>query len=186
MIEYIRLLPLFKSLHIFGFVAWFAGLFYLVRMFVYHAEASREMEPRRGILTQQFNLMEWRVYSIICNPALIITWVFGTAMLLLNPAYLSQGWMHIKLLLLAGLTAYHLYCKKIIRDLEAGRSTMSSHQFRLFNEVPTLFLLSIVLLAVYRNGLNGLYALAGLIGFGILLMMGVKAYKRARETGKAR
>ncbi len=173
---------LFKSLHIIGFVAWFAGLFYLVRMFVYDVEAEERPEPERGILKKQFNLMEWRVYRIICNPAMMITWAFGLAMLFWNGLdwLAANGWMHLKLLLLVGLTIYHLWTKRIIKQLESGGLPYSSFQFRLWNEVPTLFLVAIVLLAVYRNTLNFVYAFLGILVFGLLLFLGAKAYKRAR------
>ncbi len=177
------MLFLFKSLHIVGFVAWFAGLFYLVRMFVYHREAHDEAQPKRDILTQQFNLMEQRVYKIICNPAMMLTWICGLAMIFLYgwEWFKVNSWLHIKLVLLLGLTYYHLWCKKMIIKLENGDFKMSSHRWRLLNEVPTVFLLAIVLLAVYRNALDFAYALAGIMGFMILLMMGVRAYRKARE-----
>ena len=98
----------FKSLHIIGFVAWFAGLFYLVRMFVYHVEAMEMEEPKRAILIQQYELMEGRVYKIICNPAMMLTFTFGIGMLVVNPGYFSMGWMHIKLTLLVLLLAFGL------------------------------------------------------------------------------
>ena len=156
----INALFFFKSLHVIGFVSWFAGLFYLVRMFVYYVEASEKNEPERGILTQQFLQMQERVYKIICNPAMMITWIGGLSMLGLGlftdqvPNYLSiengtPGWMHLKLVLLIGLLFYHLRCKKIIKNLKAGTNKLTPFQFRLFNEIPTLFLVGIVFTAVY-------------------------------------
>ncbi len=175
-----------KALHIFGFVAWFAGLFYLVRMFVYHVEAADKAEPERAILQKQFNLMEWRVYKIICNPAMMITWTCGLGMLYMNGMewFKLNSWMHIKILLLILLTVYHVYTKSIIRKLEKGELPFNSFQFRLLNEVPTLFLLAIVLLAVIKNNLNFLYAFGGILAFGFVLYMATKAYKRRRERGK--
>lgn len=173
----------FKSLHIVGFVAWFAGLFYLVRMFVYHREAQDDEQPKRDILTQQFNLMEWRVYKIICNPAMMLTWICGLIMLYLYgwEWFKVNSWIHFKLVLLLGLTGYHLWCKGMIRKMETGHLGISSFRWRLLNEVPTVFLLAIVLLAVYRNALDFIITLLGLIGFMILLMIGARAYRRARE-----
>lgn len=170
-----------KALHIVGFVAWFSGLFYLVRMFVYHEEAMDRPEPEQSILKKQFNIMQRRVYKIICNPAMMITFVGGFGMLILNPAYFEQGWIHIKLALVFCLLAYHLYCKTLIKKLERNERIYTSFQYRLMNEVPTLFLVSIVLLAVLRNGLNTLYAFVGVIGFGLVLFMATKLYKRSRE-----
>lgn len=177
------LLPLLKSLHIVGFVAWFAGLFYLVRMFVYHVEAFAKPQPERDILVQQYSVMEWRVYLIILGPAVVLTWTCGVIMLFIHGVeWLSVNWwMHAKLVLLVLLTWYHHSCKGIIRKLERGERPFTSFQFRLLNEVPTLLLVPIVLLAVYRNAFNVVYTLLGLIAFGGLLFAGAKMYKRSRE-----
>ena len=170
-----------KALHIIGFVAWFAGLFYLVRMFVYHEEAFDKPEPDQGILSKQFNIMQWRVYKIICNPAMMITFIGGFGMLYVNPRYFQMGWMHIKLALVFLLLAYHLYCKSQIQKLERGERIYTSFQYRLMNEVPTLFLVSIVLLAVLKSSLNTLYTFLGVLAFGMLLYWATKLYKRSRE-----
>ena len=172
-----------KALHIVGFVAWFAGLFYLVRIFVYHAEAGEKGEPEKSILQKQFTQMQWRVYRIICNPAMMITWTAGIVMLVLNPTYLQMGWMHIKLTLLVVLLGYHLYCTRVIRRQEAGEEGMTPWQLRLFNEIPTLFLVAITFLAVYgkAGGLNYLYFIVGLVLFSVLIYGGARAYKMRRE-----
>jgi protoporphyrinogen IX oxidase len=177
------MLLLFKSLHIVGFVAWFAGLFYLVRMFVYHREAQDAAQPERDILSRQFHLMEKRVYKIICNPAMMLTWTCGLIMLYLHgwEWLMVNSWMHLKLVLLVGLTAYQLWCKKTIEKLAAGNFSIPSFRWRLLNEVPTLFLLAIALLAVYRNALDFGLAFLGIIGFMILLVMGARAYRKVRE-----
>lgn len=173
-----------KALHVIGFVSWFAGLFYLVRLFVYHKEANeKKTEEERKILKPQYELMERRLYSIITSPAMIITWIAGITMLYLNPAWLSQPWMHLKLTLLVILSGYTGFCKRMIRQLKEndGAVPYSSEQFRLLNEVPTLFLAAIALLAVFKNLLNFGCALAGLVTFGIALGIGVKYYKKYRE-----
>jgi len=172
----------FKALHIIGFVSWFAGLFYLVRLFVYHVEAEQKPQPERDILKKQFSLMEWKLYKIITNPAMIITVVFGSLMLIQNPAYFSMGWMQIKLVLLGLLIGYHHYCKRIIKNLENGTNKLDSFQMRLLNEVPTLFLVSIVLFAVVKNGLNYWYVLIGVVAFSIFLFYAARAYKNKRES----
>ncbi len=171
-----------KSLHIIGFVSWFAGMFYLVRMFVYHSEAFEMEEPKRGILIQQYNLMEWRVYKIILNPAMMITWTFGLAMIYLYGMewFKTNNWLHTKLLLLIILTAYHLYCKGLIKKLESGKSPLNPFQLRLFNEVPTLFLVAITFIAIYKNATNYLYLIIGLVIFSVLLVIGAKAYQKRR------
>jgi len=181
----------FKALHVVGYVAWFAGLFYLVRMFVYHEEAFEREQPERDIMSKQYGLMEWRVYKIICNPALGITWGAGLVMifydLLFRDAsyFLSgtPGWLSVKLVLLLGLTAYHFWCWNIHKKLERGERHYTSWQFRLLNEVPTLLLISIVYIATYGKlgRLNYLYFVLGLAGFIAILYLGARAYKRARK-----
>jgi protoporphyrinogen IX oxidase len=173
--------PFFKSFHIIGFVSWFAGLFYLVRMFVYHAEVSRKAADSQADWYAQFSLMSSRVYKIIATPAMVITWVFGLGMLFLNPALLDQTWIKIKLILLILLVIYHFFCKKIMDQQAAGISKRSSESFRLLNELPTLFLVAIVLLAVVRDFLNFLMLFGGVLCFGVILFTFVKLYKKNRE-----
>lgn len=179
---------LFKSLHIVGFVSWFAGLFYLVRIFVYQVESWEKQEPERSILSYQFDLMAHRVYTIICKPALFITWIFGIGMLWINGlAWLSANtWMIFKLIFLVSLTFYHVWCGTLISRLEKRKLEISSFQFRMLNEVPTLFLVAISLLAVYKNSLDFLITFVSLILFGIALYAATKAYKKAREKGQMR
>ena len=172
----------FKAFHIVGFVSWFAGLFYLVRMFVYHAEADTRPEAFRADWKKQFTLMQWRVYKMIATPAMVITWLCGLSMLSINPALLGQGWMHVKLTLLLLLTGYHFYCRRVILLQEKDLDKRSSLHYRLLNELPTLFLVAIVLLAVMRDLLDFAKLFAGILLFGGLLFWGVKAYKRRRES----
>ncbi len=182
----------FKSLHVIGFVSWFAGLFYLVRIFVYHIEAKSKPAEEARILTNHFQQMERRVYKIICNPAMMITWTGGLAMLIIDltgvqtRGYLSSGspgWMHLKLLLVVLLTAYHLYCKGIIKKLETDQLKLGAWQLRLLNEVPTLFLAAITFIAVYgKDGrLNYGYLAIGLLVFAFLVYRGALAYRKRRE-----
>lgn len=177
-------LLIFKALHVIGFVSWFAGMFYLARIFVYFVEAGDRPEPEKGILQKEFNAMMWRVYKIILTPAMILTWVAGVAMLVTNPVYLQMGWMHIKLTLLILLSGYHGYCKGIIRKLEAGTMVMSSFKFRLFNEIPTLFLAAISFIAVLGKAgtINYIYLLIGLVLFAGLMYRGAVAYRKRRES----
>jgi putative membrane protein len=162
-----------KSLHLVGMVSWMAGVFYLVRIMVYHAEALQAAEPERSVLSTQFAVMEGRVYRIILVPAIWITWSFGSMMLAIQPIWLSQGWMHIKLLLLVLFSLYTHGLKGHIRSLAIGNPGAGHLYYRALNEVPTVLLLSIVLLAVYRGSLNywlygaGLLAFIGLVALGL-------------------
>ncbi len=184
-----------KAIHIIGFVSWFAGLFYLGRMFVYHVEANDFSESEANLFKSQYSLMQRRAYQIICNPAMMITWIAGLIMLGLGiwrpeiPNYLDPkvgvgGWLHAKLMLVVLMTVYHLWCKRTIRNLEAEKKTYSDFQFRLLNEVPTLFLVSITFLATFglRGILNYLYLFGGMIAFIGLLYWGARAYKKRRES----
>ncbi|TVS17503.1 MAG: protoporphyrinogen oxidase HemJ [Gammaproteobacteria bacterium] len=133
-----------KALHLAFMVCWFAGLFYLPRLFVYHAMAT---EPS---VREQLCVMERRLYRFV-SPFAALTVGLGLWLLALNPAfYLSQGWMLTKLGLVLLLVVYHLYCGHLLRELSAGRSTRSHRYFRIFNELPVLILFPVVILAVVR------------------------------------
>lgn len=174
----------FKAIHFIGLVSWFAGLFYLPRLFIYHVEAIEDKDlNRKEILTKQFGIMQNRLYKIIMNPALVMTFFGGFSMIFWRygwEGWKANIWLHWKLLLVGGLVAYHYYCGQLIKRLAAGEKVMTSTKLRLFNEITTLFLLSIVLLAVYKGNINFFYAFGGLLGTGILLGMGVKWYKKIR------
>jgi putative membrane protein len=132
-----------KALHVVAVVTWFAGLFYLPRLFVYHAD-TKDL-----IGTQRFEIMERRLFAIMTIGA-TASIVFGSLMLIESPGYLQMTWLKVKLLLVALVIAYHVYCYKLMRDLAAQRNTRSSKWFRGFNELPSLLLLAIVILAVVK------------------------------------
>jgi putative membrane protein len=132
-----------KALHVIAVVTWFAGLFYLPRLFVYHADA------RDLISTQRFEIMERRLFAIMSIGAAASVF-FGGLMLIESPGYLQMMWLKLKLLIVALVIAYHAYCYKLLRDLAAQRNTRSSKWFRGFNELPSLLLIAIVILAVVK------------------------------------
>jgi putative membrane protein len=132
-----------KALHVVFVVTWFAGLFYLPRLFVYHAATSDAPGAAR------FIVMERRLFFIMSLGALLAT-AFGIAMLAVSPAYLSMGWLRAKLLLVAALIGYHAWCYRLMLDFRAGANRHSSRWYRLFNEAPGVFLLAIVILAVVK------------------------------------
>ena len=132
-----------KALHVIFVVTWFAGLFYLPRLFVYHVTAP-DLASR-----ERFEVMERRLYVMMTiGGALTVT--FGAAMVIAAPAYLRGGWLHAKLALVALLIGYHAWCRLLIRDLRAGIGTHSQRWYRIFNEVPGLLLIAIVILAVVK------------------------------------
>lgn len=132
-----------KALHVIFVVTWFAGLFYLPRLFVYHADATDV--PGR----ERFKVMERRLYALMTMGA-GAAGTFGLAMLWLNPGLLHTGWLPVKLALVAGLIVYHVGCGRLVSRFRDDRNTRSSRWFRVFNEVPTLFLFTIVILAVTK------------------------------------
>ena len=134
-----------KALHVIAVVCWFAGLFYLPRLFVYHAQTDDSAGRER------FKVMERKLYRGIMWPSLVLTVTFGAWMLGLNWAwYRTQGWLHAKLALVALLVVYHLLCGRFLRDFAADRNTRSHVFFRVFNELPVLALIAIVILVIVR------------------------------------
>ncbi|MDJ0659817.1 MAG: protoporphyrinogen oxidase HemJ [Crocosphaera sp.] len=143
----------FKAFHLIGIVVWFAGLFYLVRLFVYHAEAAEKKEPDQSILKAQYEIMEKRLYNIITTPGMIVTVAMAIGLLSTEPDILKSGWLHIKLAFVALLLGYHFYCGRIMKQLEKGECQWTGQQFRALNEAPTVLLVIIVLLAIFKNNL---------------------------------
>ena len=162
-----------KSLHLIGMVSWMAGMFYLVRIMVYHAMALEKAEPERSILARQYTEMEWKSYKIILRPAVFITWTFGVLMLVIQPAWLRDSWMQLKFTLLVLLTWYTFDLNRHIYRLERRTSKFTHLHYRALNEVPTIFLVAIVFLAVFKDRINyfalfsGLAVFTGLIAWGI-------------------
>lgn len=171
----------FKALHIIFVVSWFAGLFYMPRLFVYHTEANERPEVERRVLFAQFVKMEKLLWNAIMTPACWLALLCGTAMLGINPSWLDQDWMKLKLLFVLGLLAYHSFTRKILLELRQEKFRYSSFQLRLFNEVATIFLFSIVFLVVLKNTVDWLYGVGGLIVFAVVIMTAVRLVKKARE-----
>ncbi|MBB3141745.1 protoporphyrinogen oxidase HemJ [Halomonas organivorans] len=136
-----------KALHLVAVVTWFAALFYLPRLYVYHAMA-RDRGERQAI--DYFIVMERKLYRGIMTPSMIAVLVLGGGLLALNPGWLGQGWMHVKLVLVAALVAYHHVCLIYLKQFAAGCCTRTHRFFRIFNELPVIALLAIVILAVLK------------------------------------
>lgn len=168
------------SIHIIFVVCWFAGLFYMVRLFIYHTEAQEKPEPDRRILSEQFVIMERKLWYIITVPSMVFVVAAGLTMLYILPVWLQQPWMHLKLMFVVLLLIYHFVCQNIMKQMAKGIFKRTSTQLRLWNEVATILLFAIVFLAVLKNAVNWIYGLVGLVLLTILLMIGVKIYKRLR------
>jgi len=170
-----------KSLHIIFVVTWFAGLFYMFRLFVYHAEAARTEEPRRSILIEQYSIMERRLWYAITWPSCILTLIFGIWLLVLNSAFLTQPWMHIKLTFVAGLLVYQLYGQRVLKGIRNHPLSYTSLGMRMMNEVPTVILIAVVFLVVMKSSFSWIWGTLGILGTGVLLMVVVKMLRRSGE-----
>ena len=171
-----------KALHIIFVVTWFAGLFYIVRLFIYHKEALEKDEPEKTILSNQLALMSRKLWYIITWPSAIITIILGTSLLVVQPAWLKMPFMHVKLGFVALLIFYHLGCHRLYKQLQNGKASWTSTQLRVFKEVATLILFAVVFLIVLKNEISWIYGTVGLISFAIVLMIAIKLYKRFRKN----
>ncbi len=176
----------FKSFHIVAFVAWFAGLFYLPRLFVYHVEANEQPETVRAILKKQYALMERRLYSIIMTPAMVVTIAMAIGMVSLAPDLLQQTWLQVKLGLVAILVAYHFYCKRIMRQLEAGETPFTAQQFRWLNEFPTFLLVVVVMLAIFKNNIPRDATGYVVVFMAVAFAASIQLYARKRRLARER
>tara|TARA_B100000029_G_scaffold76776_1_gene68561 strand:+ start:11210 stop:11644 length:435 start_codon:yes stop_codon:yes gene_type:complete len=137
---------LLKSLHLIAVISWMAGLLYLPRIFVYHVENNEKVET-----TRIFEVMEKRLYNYIMRPAMILTWIFGVILIYLNGfEAFSNLWLQIKLILVLVLTAYHEYLGKCLRSLKDKNNNKSAKFFRIINEIPTILLILIVFIVVFK------------------------------------
>jgi len=167
-----------KALHIIFIVTWFSGLFYMVRLFIYNAEADQKPEPEKTILQQQFRTMIRRLWLGITWPSAILTLIFGPWMMILMGSV--PTWLWIKLCFVLGLYLYHFSLQHIFRQQMKGNFRYSSQQLRIWNEVATIFLVAIVMLVVVKQNMSWAWGLAGLFGFVIVLMSAVRIYKTVR------
>jgi putative membrane protein len=167
-----------KALHIIFIVTWFSGLFYIVRLFIYNAEAVQKPEPERAILQQQFRIMIRRLWLGITWPSAILTLIFGPWMLIMMGSI--PTWLWIKLCFVLGLYLYHFSLQYIFSQQMKGVFRYSSQQLRIWNEVATIFLVAIVMLVVVRQNMSWAWGLAGLFAFVIVLMSAVRIYKMLR------
>ncbi len=169
-----------KALHIIFVVTWFSGLFYIVRLFIYHVEALEKSSAERNVLVPQYQLMARRLWYAITWPSAVLTIVLGSSLLYY---YVSNVplWLWIKLGFVLGLFLYQLACHKIFLELQRDKIRYTGQQLRLWNEVATLFLFSIVFLVILKSAMDMLWGILGLFGLMVLLMAAIHAYKRFRK-----
>ncbi len=173
--------PYIKSLHLIFIITWFAGLFYIVRLFVYQIEATQKPSPDKEILGEQLKIMASRLWNIITWPSMILSLFFGFWLIGMRMFFLSDPWMQVKLAFVIILIIYHFKCHQIFKQLQKGVVKYSSNYMRLFNEIPTIILFAVVFLVILKSAINWIYGTVGIFVFAILVMMGYKIYKRIRE-----
>jgi putative membrane protein len=176
--------PYVKSLHLIFVVTWFAGLFYIPRLFVYQIEAHAKPEPEKSILLQQLKIMTSRLWYIITWPSAVLTTVFAVWLLILNPYWLQTAWMQVKLGFVVLLIIYHIKTHFIQKELQRDVVKWTSNAMRIYNEGATLILFAVVFLVIVKSAINWIYGLVGLLVFVVILMLLFKLYKRLRERNK--
>jgi protoporphyrinogen IX oxidase len=174
----------FKAFHIIGVVVWFAGLFYLVRLFIYHIEANQESEPARTILKNQYQIMEKRLYNIITVPGMIVTVGCAIGLLVNQPEFLKQGWMHFKLAFVVLLLGYHFYCARLMKLLEQEKCKWTGQQMRAMNEAPTIMLVAIVMLVIFKDNLPTDIAAWVIFALVVLMAATIQLYAKKRRLDK--
>lgn len=179
-----------KALHIIFIVAWFAALFYMPRLLIYHVEANLKEEPDRTILGEQFKIMQKRLWLAISWPAMTLTWIFGVWMLVINEqmamdglatSFLTQAWFILKMIFVCVLTLYQLQTHIIYKRQQNDVFPWTSFRLRIWNEVATVLLFAIVFLVVPKQNTGWIWATLGLIVFAIALFAAVAIYKASRE-----
>lgn len=166
-----------KALHIIFVVSWFAGLFYIVRLFIYHTEASDKPGSECNVLQDQFKIMEKKLWYVITWPAAVLATVFGY-LLVIELNLWNEPWMVVKLGLTSLLWVYHLVTHRIFMEYARDKVRWSSSQLRLWNELATLWLVSIVFVVILKGTMNWIYGTLGFFAVGVLLMLGIRMYKR--------
>lgn len=170
-----------KSLHLIFVVTWFAGLFYIPRLFINHIEAFHKPSPDKEILTREFQLMTKRLWYIITWPSAVLCTLFAVVLLMLNPGLLQQSWMHVKLAFVVLLWLYHLRNHVIYKQLQRNEVNYSSNYMRIWNEGATIILFAVIFLVVLKSAINWIFGVVGIIVLGILLMLGIRLYKSIRD-----
>jgi putative membrane protein len=173
-----------KALHLIFVITWFAGLFYMPRLFIYHIEANQKASPEKEILSKQLKLMAKRLWYIITWPSAILATVFAIWLLVLAPYWLQQPWMHIKLAFVLLLIIYHLRNHFIFKKFQKDEINYTSNYMRIWNEGATLILFSVVFLVILKSSFNWIFGVAGIIVLGVILMLGIKLYKRIRHKSQ--
>ncbi len=174
-----------KSLHLIFVITWFAGLFYIVRLFVYQIEAAQKPSPEKEILQKQYKIMTYRLWYIITWPSAVLATIFAISLLYIMPGFLQMPWMHVKLGFVFALYLYHWKCQLIFNELQKDEVKYSNNWMRLWNEGATIILFAVVFLVILKNAVNWIYGVIGIFLFSIIIMLGFRFYKKIRERNKS-
>lgn len=171
-----------KAIHIIFVTSWFAGLFYLPRLLVYHREANDLNHNEASVLKKYLQKYQRLLYNAIMTPAMVLTLISGSYMVYLNSTLLAENWLLLKLCFVALVIVYHFLCKMIMEEFKAEKYRFTSIQLRLWNEVATILLFAIVFLVVLKNTIDWLWAILALTIFSIIIMASVKLVKRYKNS----
>ncbi len=170
-----------KAVHLIFVVTWFAGLFYMPRLFIYHIEAREKPEAEAQALSAQFRIMENRLWYIITWPSLWLCTITAVLLLVIMPQWLDQAWMQIKLGFIVLLYLYHWIMHRMYLKFQREEFSYTSDFMRIWNEGATMILFAVVFLAVLKSTFNWIWGVVGLVALAVLLMLGIRLYKRFRE-----
>jgi len=173
-----------KSLHIIFIITWFAGLFYIVRLFIYHKEAEEADPSERDVLQKQYGIMIKRLWYMITWPSAVLASIFAIWLILINPVLMGMDWMQLKLFFVLLLFTYHGICQYFYNQTQKEGLKVSSNFLRIWNEVATVILFACVFLAVLKDMFGWIFGTVGIVVLSILLMLGIKWYKSLREKKK--
>ena len=174
----------FKSLHIIGVVVWFSGLFYLVRLFIYHVETQELDTNLQEPFKKQYSLMERRLANIITTPGMVLSVSMAVCLLYMQPEFLTQYWMMAKLSLVLALLIYHFFCYRIMNQLDTGICNWSGQQLRALNELPTILLVLVVMLVVFKSQFPTSSATWFIVGLVIFMIASIQFYAKYRRLRK--
>ena len=171
-----------KSLHLIFVITWFAGLFYIPRLFVYQIESFYKPSPEKEILGKQLKLMAKRLWFVITWPSAILATVFAVWLIILQPLWLEQEWMQVKLGFVLLLIIYHFKTHQYYIQLQNDDVKKSSSFMRIWNEGATFILFAVVFLVILKNAINWIFGIIGMIVLGLLIMLGFRLYKQIRSN----
>ncbi len=170
-----------KSLHLIFVITWFAGLFYIPRLFVYQIEAFEKPSPEKEILGKQLKLMAKRLWYIITWPSGILATLFAVWLMILMPSWFQQDWMIVKLGFVLLLFIYHYQTHVYFKQLQHDIVKKSSSFMRIWNEGATFILFAVVFLVILKSSINWIFGVIGIVVLGVLIMLGFKVYKNIRS-----